>query len=57
MVTFGMLFIARSASLGLAQGGSIHIENDTYTMINEGSFLFLPTPFWITLVVVLLSFF
>jgi ribose transport system permease protein len=54
VVTFGMLFMARSASLGLVQGGSIHIENDPFALINEGSFLFLPTPFWITLVVVLI---
>jgi ribose/xylose/arabinose/galactoside ABC-type transport system permease subunit len=53
VVTFGMLFMAKSASLGLAQGGSIHIENATYTMINGGSFLFLPIPFWITSVLVL----
>jgi ribose transport system permease protein len=52
VVTFGMLFMAKSVSLGLAQGGSIHIENPVYTSINGGSFLFLPIPFWITLVVV-----
>lgn len=54
VVTFGMLFIARSISLGLVSGGSIHIENDQFSSINEGSFLFLPTPFWITLFVVLI---
>jgi ribose transport system permease protein len=54
VVTFGMLFIARSLSLGLVQGGSIHIENDPFSKINEGSFLFLPIPFWITLLVVLI---
>jgi len=53
VVTFGMLFIARSISLGLVQGGSIHIENDAFKLINEGSFLFLPIPFWITLFVIL----
>jgi ribose/xylose/arabinose/galactoside ABC-type transport system permease subunit len=53
VVTFGMLFIARSISLGIVQGGSIHIENLPFSKINEGSFLFLPIPFWITLVVVL----
>jgi ribose transport system permease protein len=54
VVTFGMLFMARSTSLGLVQGGSIHIESDPFALINEGSFLFLPIPFWITLVVVLI---
>lgn len=53
VVTFGMLFIARSISLGIVQGGSIHIENDAFSLVNEGSFLFLPLPFWITLFVVL----
>ncbi len=53
VVTFGMLFIARSISLGLVQGGSIHIENIPFSVINEGSFLFLPIPFWITLFVIL----
>ncbi len=54
VVTFGMLFIARSIALGLVNGGSIHIENPSYSMINDGSFLFLPIPFWITLAIVLL---
>ncbi|MGE5123483.1 MAG: ABC transporter permease [Acidobacteriaceae bacterium] len=53
VVTFGMLFIARSISLGIVTGGSIHIEDHTYSFINEGSFLFLPIPFWITLFIVL----
>ena len=53
VVTFGMLFIARSISLGIVQGGSIHIENSAFSLVNEGSFLFLPLPFWITLFVVL----
>ena len=53
VVTFGMLFIARSISLGIVTGGSIHIQNRAFSLINEGSFLFLPIPFWITLCVVL----
>lgn len=52
VVTFGMLFMARSVSLGIAQGGSIHIETQAFTKMNEGIFLSLPIPFWITLVVV-----
>ncbi len=52
VVTFGMLFIARSVSLGLSQGGSIHIGNPSFSLINNGHFLLLPTPFWITLVLV-----
>ena len=50
VVTFGMLFIVRSISLGFTQGGSIHIESDIFSMINKGYFLFLPIPFWICLV-------
>jgi ribose transport system permease protein len=57
VVTFGMLFMARSIALGLAQGGSIHIEDITFTLINEGSFLMLPVPFWITFVIILATLF
>jgi ribose/xylose/arabinose/galactoside ABC-type transport system permease subunit len=57
VVTFGMLFMARSLSLGLSQGGSIHIENDVFSKINGGFFLFLPVPLWITFVLVLIVFF
>ncbi len=53
VVTFGMLFIARSISLGIANGGSIHIENIPFSKINEGSLLFLPVSFWITVFIVL----
>jgi len=53
VVTFGMLFIARSISLGIVTGGSIHIENAAFASVNEGTLLFLPTPFWITLFIVL----
>jgi ribose transport system permease protein len=49
IVTFGMLFMVRSISLGFTQGGSLHIESQTFSMINEGYFLFMPIPFWITL--------
>lgn len=54
VVTFGMLFIARSLSLGLARGGSIHIDNATFSLINEGYFLQLPMPFWITIALILI---
>lgn len=54
VVTFGMLFIARSLSLGLSQGGSIHIDNKTFSLINEGYFLQLPMPFWITVALILI---
>lgn len=57
VVTFGMLFMARSLSLGLSQGGSIHIGNETFSLINGGSFLFLPVPFWITFGLVLIVLF
>jgi ribose transport system permease protein len=53
VVTFGMLFMARSISLGLSQGGSIHIGDETFSMINGSSFLFLPIPIWITFVLLL----
>jgi ribose transport system permease protein len=48
VVTFGMLFMARSIALGITNGGSVHIDDQTFSMINEGSFLSLPIPFWIT---------
>lgn len=54
VVTFGMLFMARSISLGVAVGGSIHIDNKAFSFINEGYFLNLPMPFWITLSLILL---
>ncbi len=54
VVTFGMLFMARSISLGLTQGGSIHIEDEAFSMINGGFFLFMPIPLWITFVLVLI---
>ncbi len=57
VVTFGMLFMARSIALGLAVGGSIHIGNETYSLINGGYFLFLPVPLWITVVIILIVLF
>jgi ribose transport system permease protein len=57
VVTFGMLFMARSVSLGFSQGGSIHIDNPSFTVINEGYFLGLPIPFWITVVLMLIVLF
>jgi ribose transport system permease protein len=48
VVTFGMLFIAQSIALGLSNGGSIHIGDPGFSIINGGSFLYLPNPFWIT---------
>jgi ribose transport system permease protein len=57
VVTFGMLFMARSVSLGFSHGGSIHIENANISFINEGSLLGLPMPFWITVVLLLIVLF
>lgn len=57
VVTFGMLFMARSVALGFSQGGSIHIDNASFTVINEGYFLGLPRPFWITAVLMLIVLF
>jgi ribose transport system permease protein len=57
VVTFGMLFMARSIALGISNGGSIHIDNPSFPFINEGSVLGLPTPFWITAVLILIVLF
>jgi len=57
VVTFGMLFIARSIGLGLSQGGSIHIAGQAFSMIGSGYFLYLPIPFWVTLVAALIVLF
>jgi ribose transport system permease protein len=57
VVTFGMLFMARSVSLGTAVGGSIHIDNKAFSFINEGNFLGLPMPFWIMLILILVVLF
>ncbi len=54
VVTFGMLFIVRSVSLGFTQGGSLHIQDANINLINSGYFLNLPNPFWIILVTVIL---
>ncbi len=57
VVTFGMLFMARSLALGLTMGGSVHIGNEMFALINGGTFLFLPMPLWITVVVILIILF
>ncbi len=57
VVTFGMLFMARSVSLGFSQGGSIHIDNPSFSTINEGNFIGLPMPFWITVVIIVVVLF
>ncbi len=54
VVTFGMLFMVRSISLGVAVGGSIHIDNKAFSFINEGNFMGMPMPFWIMLCLILL---
>ncbi len=57
VVTFGMLFMARSLALGLTQGGSIHIASPAFAGINFASFLGLPMPLWIMLAIILIVFF
>lgn len=57
VVTFGMLFMARSIALGLSLGGSIHIGDPVFPMINGGTFLLLPIPFWVTLAAVVVVLF
>ncbi len=55
VVTFGMLFIVRSISLGFTQGGSIHIQDANINLINSGYFLSMPNPFWIILVFIIIG--
>lgn len=57
VVTFGMLFMARSVSLGISQGGSVHIDNAAFSLVNEGYWLGLPVPFWITAAMIAVVFF
>lgn len=57
VVTFGMLFIARSLSLGLSRSGSIHIGNEIFSLINEGYLFHLPMPFWITVALIVVVLF
>ena len=54
VVTFGMLFVAQSISLGFSQGGSIHIDSIPFSIINYGYFLMFPIPFWIMAGLILL---
>jgi ribose transport system permease protein len=57
VVTFAMLFMARSIALGISTGGSVHIDNPTFYLINESNFLKLPMPFWITVGLILIVLF
>lgn len=57
VVTFGMLFMARSAALGISSGGSVHIGNPTFSLISEGYSLGMPVPFWVTIAVILVMLF
>ncbi len=57
VVTFGMLFMARSIALGLTTGGSIHIDSASIAAINFSAPLGLPMPLWITLALILIVFF
>lgn len=54
IVTFGMLFMVRSISLGITRGGSIHIENVVFTLFGNSRYLGVPAAFWITLVLVVI---
>lgn len=54
VVTFGMLFMAQSISLGVTKGGSIYIANEAFAAIGSEFFLGLPIPLWITVVMIIL---
>jgi ribose transport system permease protein len=54
IVTFGMLFMVRSVSLGITQGGSVHIPNTSFIVFGNSTYLGVPAAFWITLVLVVL---
>jgi ribose transport system permease protein len=53
IVTFGMLFIAQSVSLGLTNGGSVHISDEGFQALEDLFFLGLPIHFWISLAIIL----
>jgi ribose transport system permease protein len=54
IVTFGMLFMVRSISLGITVGGSIHISNDAFTAFGNSMYAGVPAAFWITLALVVI---
>lgn len=54
VATLGMLYMSQSISLGITQGGSIHIDNEGFAAIGHSQFAGLPISLWITLVMVLL---
>jgi len=54
IVTFGMLFMAQSISLGITKGGSVHIDEESFAALGHDLLLGLPTPLWITAAVVTL---
>ncbi len=54
IVTFGMLFMVQSISLGITRGGSIHIPTPSFIAFGNGIFLGAPAALWITLFLLLL---
>jgi len=54
VVTFGMLYMSRSVSLGITQGGSFHISEEGFAAIAHNQFAGLPIPLWITLAMITL---
>jgi len=54
IVTFGMLFMVRSVSLGITKGGSVHIPNTSFIVFGNAMYLGVPAAFWITLFLVVL---
>jgi ribose transport system permease protein len=49
IVTFGMLFMVQSISLGITRGGSIHIPDPSFIAFGNTVYLGVPAAFWITL--------
>ncbi len=54
VATLGMLYMSQSVSLGITQGGSIHIDNEGFAAIGHGQFAGLPISLWVTVVMVVL---
>jgi ribose transport system permease protein len=54
IVTFGMLFMVQSVSLGITRGGSIHIPSPSFIAFGIRSYLGMPAAFWITLFLLVL---
>jgi ribose transport system permease protein len=52
IVTFGMLFMVRSISLGITQGGSVHIPNESFVMFGQTNYFGAPAALWIIIILI-----